>query len=285
MTTKKNFIKSPLNYTGGKYKLLSQIIPLFPQNIDTFVEPFAGGLNVSLNVQANSYVLNDGCTELIELWNFFKIVDLKSFLYDIDKKISYYDLSLHNVEGYNKLREDRNKSKDNSLLLFLLICYGFNHQIRFNNKGDFNIPFGKERSSYNKVIKKNLIDTIQRIQSYKNLTFTNIDFRKIDFSKLGSNDFVYCDPPYYITTATYNSCWGEKEEIELLETLSNLNKKGTKFALSNVLEHHGQVNEILKNWIEENNFKVIDLNMTYKNSNYHKKEKSSSSREVLVCNY
>ena len=285
MTTKKNFIKSPLNYTGGKYKLLSQIIPLFPQNIDTFVEPFAGGLNVSLNVQANSYVLNDGCTELIELWNFFKIVDLKSFLYDIDKKISYYDLSLHNVEGYNKLREDRNKSKDNSLLLFLLICYGFNHQIRFNNKGDFNIPFGKERSSYNKVIKKNLIDTIQRIQSYKNLTFTNIDFRKIDFSKLGSNDFVYCDPPYYITTATYNSCWGEKEEIELLETLSNLNKKGTKFALSNVLEHHGQVNEILKNWIEENNIKVIDLNMTYKNSNYHKKEKSSSSREVLVCNY
>jgi len=33
-----NLIQSPLNYTGGKFKLLPQILPLFPQNIDIFVD-------------------------------------------------------------------------------------------------------------------------------------------------------------------------------------------------------------------------------------------------------
>jgi adenine-specific DNA-methyltransferase len=39
-----NYIKSPLNYVGGKYKLLDEIIPLFPTDIDTFVDVFAGGV-------------------------------------------------------------------------------------------------------------------------------------------------------------------------------------------------------------------------------------------------
>lgn len=38
------YIKSPLNYTGGKYKLLPQIIPMLPSNINTFVDLFGGDL-------------------------------------------------------------------------------------------------------------------------------------------------------------------------------------------------------------------------------------------------
>lgn len=43
------FIKSPLNYTGGKYKLLPQLLEIFPKEIDTFVDLFAGGGNVAVN--------------------------------------------------------------------------------------------------------------------------------------------------------------------------------------------------------------------------------------------
>ena len=43
---KNEVIKSPLNYIGGKYKILPQILPLFPKNIDTFIDLFAGGCNV-----------------------------------------------------------------------------------------------------------------------------------------------------------------------------------------------------------------------------------------------
>jgi DNA adenine methylase len=46
-------IKSPLNYIGGKAKILDQILPLFPKSIDNFVDLFAGGCNVGVNVCAN----------------------------------------------------------------------------------------------------------------------------------------------------------------------------------------------------------------------------------------
>ena len=52
------YIKSPLNYTGGKFKLLNQIVPLFPKKIDTFVDLFAGGMNVGANTNANSLIVN-----------------------------------------------------------------------------------------------------------------------------------------------------------------------------------------------------------------------------------
>ena len=278
-----NFIKSPLNYTGGKYKLLSQLTPLFPKEINTFCEPFAGGFNVSLNINANQYILNDSCKELMDLWDYFYNVNIEDFLKEIQRHIALYDLSITNVDAYNKLRNDRNTLKDNHLLFFLLICYGFNHQIRFNGNGDFNIPFGKDRSSYNKNIEMNLIKTLQRLQSYKEVQFLNQDFRTLDYSKLTTNDFVYVDPPYLITMATYNALWGEQEEKDLLNLLTKLDKQGVKFGLSNVLEHNGKENKLLKEWAQDYN--VIDLTMTYENSNYHKKNKQNTSKEVYICNY
>lgn len=56
---KKDLAKSPLNYTGGKFKLLPQILPLFPDNINTFIDLFTGGCNVGVNVEANKIVCND----------------------------------------------------------------------------------------------------------------------------------------------------------------------------------------------------------------------------------
>ena len=54
-----HYIKSPLNYTGGKYKLLKQLIPLFPEKINTFIDLFGGGFNVGINVSANRIIYND----------------------------------------------------------------------------------------------------------------------------------------------------------------------------------------------------------------------------------
>ena len=54
-----NRIQSPLNYTGGKFRLLPQIQPLFPANIDVLVDLFCGGGNVGINTPAERIVLND----------------------------------------------------------------------------------------------------------------------------------------------------------------------------------------------------------------------------------
>ena len=55
----KQMIKSPLNFTGGKYKLLDQIIPLFPKNISTMIDLFSGGSNVGVNIEANKIISID----------------------------------------------------------------------------------------------------------------------------------------------------------------------------------------------------------------------------------
>lgn len=50
------YIKSPLIYNGGKYKLLPQIMPNFPSECNTFVDLFTGGLNVGINVNAKNNI-------------------------------------------------------------------------------------------------------------------------------------------------------------------------------------------------------------------------------------
>lgn len=54
---------------GSKRRLLKVILPMFPRNIDTFYDLFAGGLVVSLNVKAKHYVANDIYTPLIKMFN------------------------------------------------------------------------------------------------------------------------------------------------------------------------------------------------------------------------
>ena len=282
-------IKSPLNYIGGKTKLLKQILPLFPKEIDTFVDLFAGGCNVGINVQAQKVIFNDNLNFLIDMYEYFITTNIDEIILDVEKKIKTHKLSKTNVDGYNNLRNEYN-TKRKPIDLFILICYSFNHQIRFNNKHEFNVPLGKERSSFKENIKTNLI-MFKRKLNYVDASFTKYDFNDFDFKNLNSKDFVYCDPPYLITTGSYNDGkrgfkgWTPKEELELLSRLDLLNKRGIKFGLSNVIDHKGLVNEYLVNWIDNNksSLMVNYLNFNYKNSNYQTSNKKST--EVLITNY
>lgn len=285
--TQGNYIKSPLNYTGGKYKILKDIIPRFKPDINTFVDLFAGGFNVGINVKANKIVCNDHINYLNELYQYFQQTNTVELINQIKERISFFGLSETNEEGYKKLRIEYNQNKK-ILDLFVLTCYSFNHQIRFNNKHEFNTPFGKERSSYNSSIESNLYRFCQALKS-KNIEFKSMDFTEFDFSKLNKGDFVYCDPPYLISTGSYNDGkrgfkdWTEKEEIALLEILDNLNKKGIDFALSNVLYHKCVSNELLIKWSK--NYFTHYIDKTYSNCSYHFKDRNAKTVEVLITNF
>lgn len=286
-----DFVKSPLNYIGGKYKILNQILPYFPRGINNFVDLFAGGCNVGINIDAKKIYLNDNLTYLIQMLEMFKANDLDTTLKHIAGRIKEFELSLTNEDGYKKFRNLYNKQK-NPLDLFVLVAYSFNHQIRFNNNHEFNNPFGRERSSFNKAMKQNLERFILRLRE-REVEFSNISFENFDFSFLSQNDFVYCDPPYLITTGTYNDGkrgfkgWTEKEERALLKKLDELDEQGIKFALSNVLEHKGKSNDILKKWLEKKpNYKINYLDFHYSNSNYQTIVRDrDASIEVLITNY
>ncbi len=281
------YIKSPLNYTGGKYRLLSKIIPFLPKGNDSFVDLFAGGLNVGINSSAKNIYANDQIEYLIELYEYFQNTPTDEVIESINEKIKYYSLDQTNIEGYNRLRDDYNNKK-NPLMLFVLTCYSFNHQIRFNNSLRFNTPFGKNRSSYNKSIEGNLIGFSNALKE-KRVVLSSLDFREFDFDKIGKGGVVYCDPPYLISTGSYNDGkrgygdWTNEEDHDLLMLLDTLNQKGFYFALSNVFYHKGNTNDELIKWSEKYN--VTYLEKKYSNCSYHFKNRDSRTVEVLVTNY
>ena len=303
----KNYISSPLNYIGGKARILDQILPLFPDDIDIFVDLFCGGCNVGINVPAGRTIYNDSFKPVISLIKTFarlknetiirriqELIDEFGFSQTRHHNFAYYGgdanlgVSAYNREKFLKLRERFNtwKRKDNQyyILLYTLILFGFNNQIRFNDKGEFNLPVGKR--DFNTVIEAKLIKFLDAIRAQNN-EFTCKDFRRFNFEDLTHNSLVYLDPPYLITTATYNEKdgWNENDETDLLNLLDGLNARGIRFALSNVLQHEGKENRILQEWIENNHYHVHDLFMDYHYSNYQKKIKVADSQEVLITNY
>ncbi|MBF0302417.1 MAG: Dam family site-specific DNA-(adenine-N6)-methyltransferase [Desulfamplus sp.] len=286
-----NIVKSPLNYIGGKQKILNQLLPLFPTNINKFVDLFAGGCNVGLNANAEEIYFNDILIYLIEMYRKFQEIDFDAIIKHIQNRINEYNLSLTNEDGYKQLREFYNKNK-NPLDLFILVSYSFNHQIRFNNNHEFNNPFGRDRSNFNNRMEQNLKIFHNRLQQ-KKVKFISNSFEDFDFQILNKDDFVYCDPPYLISTGTYNDGrrgfkgWADQEEKDLLKVLDNLNSKKIKFGLSNVLEHKGKSNTILKNWLNSNpDYRINYIKSDYSNSNYQTAIKAKdSSVEVLITNY
>ena len=279
------YIKSPLNYVGGKYSLLNDILPCFPDNINNFVDLFTGGLNVGINVTANTIYANDQIDYLIEMYEYFQKTYIDEIVSNICKVIGDYELTCNGVEQFNKLRDDYNANQT-PLVLFVLTCYCFNHHIRFNNNHEFNTSVGL--SGYNADIEKNLIQFISALK-HKNIIFSTGDFRDFNFNHLSPGDLVYCDPPYLISVGPYNDGkrgfgdWHEQEERDLLTLLDTLNQRGINFALSNVLYHKGEANNTLIEWSKKYNITYLDKE--YANCNYHIKNKDGVTVEVLITNY
>ncbi|MDA3057640.1 Dam family site-specific DNA-(adenine-N6)-methyltransferase [Campylobacter sp. VBCF_05 NA6] len=291
---------SPLNYTGSKFRLLSQILPIFPKYNETFVDLFCGGSSVGVNSNAKNIVLNDKNRFLIGLFKYFKnnpyekifsevmgviekfnLSQSSKFGYKFYNCDSSKGLSSYNRIGFNALREEYNKTK-NVLLLYVLIIFCFNNQIRFNAKDEFNLPCGKR--DFNDKMQEKLKNFVE-ILKIKNFTFTNFDFRNFDF-KLYKEAFFYIDPPYFLASASYNENggWGLKDELDLLDILENLDKIGAKFAFSNVIFHKNKEHKILKSWLEKHaNFRLHYLDFSYKNCNYQRQK--NNSQEVLITNY
>ena len=259
-----------MNYTGGKYKLLPQILPLFPKETGTFVDLFTGGGNIAVNIDAKRIIANDFEPNVIGIYKSFQNTfgNVDELISVIEKTISEYGLTIDNAEAFNRFRDDYNRYKtqgtdisdklpyDISIMLYILICYSFNHQFRFNSRGEFNMPFGKDRSQWNDTMKKNLTNFHKAITE-KEIIFTNKDNEK--------------------------DGWNSQCERDLLNLLDTLDSKGIRFALSNVMFSKGKTNDILIKW--SGKYNVHHLDYTYQNCNYHTKDKESKADEILVTNY
>lgn len=295
--------RSPLFYVGDKYKLITEIKTHFPQNINTFVEPFVGGGSVFMNVEAQNYILNDLDSHVISLHKFLCSFNRKtqkffdtlfalikqyglscSYLYDIVPQElksqfvkTYY--ARFNKEAFNQLKSDFNKEhREDLFYLYTLLIYGFNRMLRFNRFGDYNLPVGNV--DFNKNTFDALVDYFA-ITKDKQIRWKNFDFHRF-FQRLQvtEQDLIYLDPPYLITFSEYNKYWNEETERDLLQILDTLNERHIRFAISNVTHYRGTVNRIFLEWSEQYNSYPIKSNYI----SYHDNTIKSFS-EVLVTNY
>lgn len=282
-------LASPLNYVGGKYKLLPQLLPHLPKDINEFVDVFAGGLNVGINVECQKLIANDLNHFVVELLEVLGSSDIDLLLSDIQSCIHKYDLSKTNEAGFLQLRHDFNKSP-NPIGLYALICHSYNYQFRFNNDLGYNNPFGKDRSFFSPNLRRKLILFNQRLSQ------TNVDFYSLPFEdlvaqlKVSDKALFYCDPPYLLSTGSYNDGnrgfkdWGLEQEVKLHTTLDRLDNDGYRFVMSNVTEHKGFKNDLLLEWAKK--YELINLNFNYNNSSHNSKKGGDNiTQEVVIKNF
>lgn len=231
---KKNIIKTPINYTGNKSRLIETLFNIMPRDKEIFVDLFCGGGSIGLNYNAKKIYMIDSNEKIINLLEFLSKQKFDIFYNKIKKIIKLYGLTLSyentykfyknkinynthnknnglkelNKKGFYSLREDYNKLKSKTtnkanLMFYVLMIYAFNNDVRFNSSGQFNMPVGKTDMNNSNILKlKSFINSTQKSK----IIFICSDFRSEKVIKiLNSADLIYIDPPYFGTNAVYNT--------------------------------------------------------------------------------
>ena len=282
---------------------MPQLKQLMPKKIEQYIEPFVGGGSSFLNSKGTSYMLNDIDSYVVELHRqigsytgkseelfdaLFEIIDFYglSCSYrgicvpeDMKKKYVKTYYSKYNKDAYIRMRKDFNANKNDFLRLYLLLIYGFNHMIRFNGKGDFNLPVGNV--DFNNNVYQALNNYLDFVGEHE-IEFFNMDYisflEKIRFDK---NSYVFLDPPYLISMSEYNKLWNDKKEDELCEYLDSLNDRGIKFGITNLITHKGKVNQRFLEWSKK--YCAYDVKSNY--ISFNDNTIKADSQEVFVTNY
>lgn len=297
------YVKSPIFYMGGKYDLLYELLPRFPleKDVGTFIDLFGGSGTVSLNVPYKNIIYNELNENIVNLLLMLKNEKPNVIIEHIEKRVKEFNLPLETTDlryvekekrdrenqNYLKFRSFYNKQENRDLKdLYTLTFYSFCNCIRFNQKNEFNMPFGNR--CILDIHKEQIRSSYKRLNEL-NLQITNLDaFKILESIKNNTNDlFIYLDPPYSNTTAIYNEKrafggWTIEHDNKLMSELDRIDKLGVKWAMSNVLENKGKNNNHLKEWARNNGYKIIYLeDKTYSTFGTG----NSNSREILIVNY
>ena len=270
----------PIKSQGIKTKLIPWISDVVPLGFNgSWIEPFMGTCAVGFNIAPFRAVMCDTNPHLV---NFYSAISNGEITPEVAKEflIKEGDLLLLKGEDHYYFIRDRFNLEKSPLDFLFVNRAGFNGMIRFNRKGGFNIPFCRKpnrfaQSYVTRIV--NQIDWVGKIIKEKEFTFKCQDFSKtIDESS--SNDVIYCDPPYIDRHVDYYNGWGDTQERELFNKLSNF--KG-KFILSTWHHNDYRENEYVKTiWSK--------FNIVTKEHFYHvggKEENRNPVIEALITNF
>lgn len=230
----KKYVRPFLKWAGGKYRLLPQLLDKFPSDAPRLIEPFLGAAAISLNTNYPIHIVNDVNKDLINIWlNLREQGDI--FIENCEKSFTQDN---NNRDKFNYFREIFNNINDDyikSNLFIYLNRHCFNGLCRYNNKGFFNVPFGKYNKPY--FPRKEMEQAFVKISNWQ---IYNEDFRKI-FSLAKEGDLIYCDPPYIPSSITASfskystNDFNIKDHQDLAECANNASKLGATVIISNSL--------------------------------------------------
>ena len=275
--------ESPLNYIGSKGRIIKEIKEYSNTLYTQFLDAFGGGFNVGINMGQVPVIYNDINWFVKDLIESFKKNDTYNYVLYMRRTISKFGLEKANTESYQKARDYYNSfpvENRDPRLLFVIILYGYQQQIRFNGSHEFNNPVGM-RWFNDKVLEKMV--SFSRVIKEGDFSFycdSYLDFEE----RIDESTFVYLDPPYMLTNGAYNDGkrgfkgWNKDLESELFEFLNRLNARNIHFMLSYVIEHKGKKNNDLILCATENNYNIIELGDILGIS-------GSRRKEVLIVNY
>lgn len=164
------------------------------------MEPFCGGLAVTLGLMPDKALLNDVNPHLINFYKWLKRGLRISIEMANDESLFY----AHRNRFNELLRSGRSSARESASLFYYLNRTGYNGLCRFNRGGEFNVPFGSYET----------INYSRSFRSYKS-RLTNWEFVNRTFERLvlHPDDFVYADPPYDVEFTQYTKegfSWSEQ---------------------------------------------------------------------------
>ena len=200
-------LKPIVKWSGGKTDELKQILPHIPADYDTYLEPFIGGGAVYFNVNPNKAVINDVHKELVDFYQSIKNGDT-------DKIYEFMQQHPNEEETYYKVRAyDHSDVLDNAKRFYYLRKTCYRGMLRYNKKGEFNIPFGRYKTyNFEEIKNKNYEDLLKRTD------ICNKSFEHIFENYNHEKNFMFLDPPYDSEFTDYGYCtFGKDEQRKLAE--------------------------------------------------------------------
>lgn len=227
-TASKPFLK----WTGGKQRLLSQLLPLLPVGKNRLIEPFVGAGSVFLATDYECCIINDANPDLVAVWAALQNRPVEF----MRRAASYFQEENRSQDAYRRLRARFNLEADafeRAGMLPYLNRFGFNGIYRVNSKGMFNTPYGKP-----KVLPNFPWDQMEAAsRRLERCLILNGGFRAaIEMAEEG--DVVYCDPPYVDDSAPsftqYTSArFGIDQQYELVLACEAAVERGATVLISN----------------------------------------------------
>lgn len=270
----------PIKCQGIKTKLVPNIIGVIDRDPDgLWIEPFLGSGVVALNVAPKRALLADSNPHLIR---FYRALDDGKI--DGPKARQFLDregriLAHRGQDHYYHVRERFNSMGDPMDFLFLnRSC--FNGLIRFNKKGNYNVPFGHKPGRFAQAYISKIVNQIDYFKAATEIfdwRFICQDYQTT-IAEAKQNDFVYCDPPYVGRHVDYFDSWDAQSERSLYDVLHST---AARFMLSTWHSNEHRENVYLRTiW--------SDLEVSTTEHFYHVGAQEKNRKpmlEALVTNY